>query len=82
MASPKPRRPKAGRGLPPPYRPTPQEEAEDERIRAECAIQHIRLDAILATKRAEAAERARIKALARQVQADSEASTGDADVWY
>jgi hypothetical protein len=37
--------------------------------------------ALLIEKQAEAAERARIKALARQAQADSEASTGDADLW-
>ena len=34
MARPKPRRPKPGRGLPPPYRQTPEDEAEDERLRA------------------------------------------------
>ncbi len=65
---------------PPPYRQTPEEEAEDERIRAECAIQHVRLDAILAGKRANAAERARIKALAREDRIQSQAPT-DADVW-
>ena len=63
MAHPKPRRPKPGRGLPPPYRQTPEEEAEDERLRAQLEIEYIRLDAILVEKRAEAAERARIRAL-------------------
>ena len=63
MAHPKPRRPKPGRGLPPPYRQTPEEEAEDERLRAQLEIEYIRLDAILVEKQAEAAERARIRAL-------------------
>ena len=63
MAHPKPRRPKPGRGLPPPYRQTPEAEAEDERLRAQLEIEYIRLDAILVEKRAEAAERARIRAL-------------------
>ena len=63
MARPKPRRPKPGRGLPPPHKPTPEEEAEIERLIAEIEVEHIRLDAILVEKRAEAAERARIKAL-------------------
>lgn len=80
MARPKPRRPKPGRGLPPPYRPTAEEEAEDERIRAELIVEQARIDAILVIKRAEAAERARTKALAREAQLQSEASTDD--VWY
>ena len=63
MARPKPRRPKPGRGLPPPYRQTPEEEAEDERLRALLELEYIRLDAILVEKQAEAAERARIRAL-------------------
>ena len=63
MASPKPRRPKPGRGLPPPHKQTPEEKAEIERLLAEIEIQHIRLDAILVEKHAEAAERARIRAL-------------------
>lgn len=63
MARPKPRRPKPGRGLPPPYRQTPEEETEDERLRAQLEIEYIRLDAILVEKRAEAVERARIRAL-------------------
>ena len=69
MARPKPRRPKPGRGLPPPYRPTPEEDAEDERIRAELIVEQARIDAILVIKRAEAAERARIKAEARAFEA-------------
>ena len=63
MARPKPRRPKPGRGLPPPYRQTPEEEAEDERLRALLELEYIRLDAILVEKQAEAAERARIRAM-------------------
>ena len=58
MARPKPRRPKPGRGLPPPYRQTPEEEAEDDRLRALLELEYIRLDAILVEKHAEAAERA------------------------
>ncbi len=63
MARPKPRRPKPGRGLPPPYRQTPEEEAEDERLRTLLELEYIRLDAILVEKQAEAAERARIRAM-------------------
>ena len=63
MARPKPRRPKPGRGLPPPYRQTPEEEAEDVRLRALLELEYIRLDAILVEKQAEAAERARIRAM-------------------
>ncbi|MFA4900328.1 MAG: hypothetical protein WC563_12475 [Brevundimonas sp.] len=69
MARPKPRRPKPGRGLPPPYKQTPEEEAEDDRIRAELLVEYERLDAIMIIKQAEADERARIKALKRQVEA-------------
>lgn len=69
MARPKPRRPKPGRGLPPPYKQTPEEEAEDERIRAELLVEYERLDAILVIKQAEADERARIKAMKREAEA-------------
>lgn len=69
MAHPKPRRPKPGRGLPPPYKQTPEEEAEDKRLRAELELEYIRLDAILIEKQAEAAERARIKAMRREAEA-------------
>ena len=69
MARPKPRRPKPGRGLPPPYKQTPEEEAEDERIRAELLVEYERLDAILVIKQAEADERARIKAIKREAEA-------------
>jgi hypothetical protein len=69
MARPKPRRPKPGRGLPPPYRQTPEEEAEDDRIRAELLVEYERLDAIMVIKQAEADERARIKALKRAAEA-------------
>ncbi len=69
MARPKPRRPKPGRGLPPPHKPTPEEQAEIERLIAEIEIEHIRLDAILIEKQAEADERARIKALKREAEA-------------
>lgn len=69
MARPKPRRPKPGRGLPPPYRQTPEEEAEDERIRAELLVEYERLDAIMVIKQAEADERARIKAMRREAEA-------------
>ena len=69
MAHPKPRRPKPGRGLPPPYKQTPEEEAEDERIRAELLVEYERLDAIMVIKQAEADERARIKALKREAEA-------------
>lgn len=69
MARPKPRRPKPGRGLPPPYRQTPEEEAEDDRIRAELLVEYERLDAIMVIKQAEADERARIKALKREAEA-------------
>ena len=69
MARPKPRRPKPGRGLPPPYKQTPEEEAEDERIRAELLVEYERLDAIMVIKQAEADERARIKALKREAEA-------------
>ena len=69
MARPKPRHPKPGRGLPPPHKPTPEEEAEIERLIAEIEIEHIRLDAILIEKQAEADERARIKALKREAEA-------------
>jgi hypothetical protein len=69
MAHPKPRRPKPGRGLPPPYKQTPEEEAEDERLRAELLVEYERLDAIMVIKQAEADERARIKALKREAEA-------------
>lgn len=69
MARPKPRRPKPGRGLPPPHKPTPEQQAEIERLIAEVEIEHIRLDAILIEKQAEADERARIKALKREAEA-------------
>ena len=69
MAHPKPRRPRPGRGLPPPYKQTPEEEAEDERLRAELLVAYERLDAILVIKQAEADERARIKALKREAEA-------------
>ena len=69
MASPKPRRPKPGRGLPPPHKQTPEEEAEDERIRAELLVEYERPDAIMVIKQAEADERARIKALKREAEA-------------
>ena len=69
MAHPKSRRPKPGRGLPPPHKPTPEEAAEIERLIAEIEIEHIRLDAILIEKQAEADERARIKALKREAEA-------------
>jgi hypothetical protein len=69
MAPPKPRRPKPGRGLPPPYKPTPEEEAEDDRIRAELLVEYERLNAIMVIKQAEADERARIKALKREHEA-------------
>ena len=51
MASPKPRRPRAGRGLPPVLR-SPEEEAEDARLRVELWRRCERLDAIIARKRA------------------------------
>ncbi len=51
MASPKARRLKPGRGLPPPPRRSPEEEAEDARLRVELWRQCERLDAIIARKR-------------------------------
>ena len=51
MASPKLRRPKAGRGLPSARR-SPEDEAEDARLRIELWRQCERLDAIIARKRA------------------------------
>ena len=50
MASPKPRLLKPGRGLPPARR-SPEEEAEDARLRVELWRQCERLDAIIARKR-------------------------------
>jgi hypothetical protein len=50
MASPKPRRPRAGRGLPPARR-SPEEEAEDARLRVELWRACERLDAIIARRR-------------------------------
>lgn len=47
----------------------PEEAAEIERLIAEIEIEHIRLDAILIEKQAEADERARIKALKREAEA-------------
>ena len=52
MASPKPRRPKPGRGLPPPRKQSAEEMAEDARLRRELWIQCERLDRIIAEKRA------------------------------
>ena len=77
MARPKPRRPKPGRGLPPPHKSTPEEEAEIERLIAEIEIEHIRLDAILIEKQAEAAERARLKALLRGAEAQDASDLAD-----
>ena len=77
MAHPKPRRPKPGRGLPPTHKSTPEEEAEIERLIAEIEIEHIRLDAILIEKQAEAAERARIKALMREAEAQDASDLSD-----
>ena len=79
MAKHRTRKPRPARGLPP---RDPVYDAETERLRRELEANCIRLDAILIEKQAEAAERARIKALARQAQAESEAGPGDADVWY
>ena len=81
MARPKPRHPKPGRGLPPPHKPTPEEEAEIARLIAEIEIEHIRLDAILIEKQAEADERARIKALKREAEAQEarDLAAGGAD---
>ena len=79
MAHPKSRRPKPGRGLPPPHKPTPEEAAEIERLIAEIEIEHIRLDAILIEKQAEADERARIKALRREAEAREAERTGQSD---
>ena len=79
MAKYRTRKPRPARGLPP---RDPVYDAETERLRRELEANCIRLDAILIEKQAEAAERARIKALARQAQAEAEAGTGDADVWY
>ena len=53
MAHPKPRRPKPGRGLPLPPRLTPEEQAEDEKIRRQMAIELIRLEACFEIKREE-----------------------------
>jgi hypothetical protein len=79
LAKHRPRKPRPARGLPP---RDPVYDAETERIRRELEADCIRLDALLIEKKAEAAERARIKALAQQAQAESEADTGDADLWY
>ena len=73
MAKHRSRKPRPARGLPP---------RDPVRIRRELEADCIRLDALLIEKQAEAAERARIKALARQAQAESEADAGDADLWY
>jgi hypothetical protein len=63
MAKSKPRRATIGRGLPPPPRRTPEEEAEDERIRAWIIVRGAQNEAIFARKRREAEEQKRLKAL-------------------
>lgn len=70
MAKSKPRRLRPGRGLPPPPRLTPEEEAEDERLRAELIGHYARLDAILLEKIAEAEERKRIREARLQAFSD------------
>lgn len=50
MARPKPRRPRPGRGLPPEKKLSPEELAEDERLREQLRFNCDRLDAILAAK--------------------------------
>jgi len=52
MASPKSRRPRPGRGLPPSPRQTPEEEAEDARLRRQLWRELQRLDLVIARKRA------------------------------
>ncbi len=52
MANPKSRRPRPGRGLPPPPRQTPEEEAEDARLRRQLWRELQRLDLVIARKRA------------------------------
>ncbi|MBU4196210.1 MAG: hypothetical protein KJ911_05575 [Alphaproteobacteria bacterium] len=78
MARPRPRRPRPGRGLPPPERRSPEEQAEDDRLRAELVIQCARMDAILADKWAEAAEQVRIQA----ERAAAGAVFADDDPWF
>ena len=73
MARPKPRRPRPGRGLPPPERRSPEELAEDERLRERLRFNCDRLDAILAAKRAAVQERQRLEA---------EQATATEDPWF
>ncbi len=70
MAKSKPRRLRLGRGLPPPPSLTPEEEAEDESLRAELIGHYARLDAILLEKIAEAEERKRIREARLQAFSD------------
>lgn len=73
MARPKPRRPRPGRGLPPKKRLSPEELAEDERLREELRFNCDRLDAILAAKWAAAEERGDVEA---------EQATATDDPWF
>lgn len=70
MAKSKTRRLRPGRGLPPPLRLTPEEEAEDERLRAELIGHYARVDKILLEKIAEAEERKRIREARLQAFSD------------
>lgn len=73
MARPKPRRPRPGRGLPPEKRLSPEERAEDERLREQLRFNCDRLDAILAAKWAAVQERRRLEA---------EQPTATDDPWF
>nr|WP_314434325.1 hypothetical protein [uncultured Brevundimonas sp.] len=70
MAKSKPRRLRPGRGLPPPPRLTPEEEAEDERLRVELMGHYARVEAILVEKIAEAEERKRLREARLQASSD------------
>ena len=70
MAKCKPRRLRPGRDLPPPLRLTPEEEAEDERLRVELIGHYERVDAILLEKIAEAEEWKRIREARLQAFSD------------